>query len=284
MAIIGAAVIGGAATIFGSQSSSKAAKASADAQREAAQLQTQVARELHEHWKAYYSQCDIAYITEICAIPAYVPQYETVASRARMEILSSFGRARQQLYKCQDIFCVGKIAQDCNFISGIEAIALADAVNYGYRREESLKIQLDQMRIDNIRAGLALGRNLLDQSRAASSVASGVASRTGAQAGSAANGWLQFAGFLNTPEGKKLTSDVSKGISNIFNAPAGPQPDFNPGAGTGTGGDFDSSNYAAMNDPGAATGGGGSAGYDSSNQLYPGTNFATPETAAGGGQ
>ena len=231
MAIIGAAVIGGAAAIFGSSSSAKAAKASANAQREAAQLQTQVARELHDHWKAYYAACDIAYIQEICAIPVYTPQYETVSARARMTILAAFGRARQQLYKCQDVFCVGKIAQDCNFISGIEAIALADAINYGYRREESLKIQLDQMRIDNQFKALGLGRSLLDQSTKASSVASGLASRTGAQAGSAANGWLQFAGFLNTPEGKKLSSGVSNALASAYNSSAlGRQMQLDPAA------------------------------------------------------
>lgn len=246
MAIIGAAVIGGAASIFGSSSSASASKAAAQAQKEAAELQTRVARELHEHWKAYYRDCDIANIQEICAIPAYVPQYETVQSRARMEVLGSFGRARQQLTRCYDIFCVGKVAQDCNFIAGIEAIALADAMNFGYRREESLKIQLDQMRLDNKHRALALGRNLLDQSRAASSLAAGIASRTGAQAGSATNGWVLFAGFLNTPEGKNLIAQVSKGVQSIFNTPQGPQPGFDPGPVTGTGGDFDSSNYASM--------------------------------------
>lgn len=287
MAAIAVGVIGAAASIFGSSSSAKASKAQAEAQRQAAELQTQVARELHAHWKAYYSACDIAYITEICAIPVYTPQYETVSSRARMTILSAFGRARQQLYKCQDIFCVGKIAQDCNFISGIEAIALADAINYGYRREESLKIQLDQMRIDNQFKALGLGRNLLDQSMKASSVASGVASRTGAQAGSAANGWLQFAGFLNTPEGKKLSSGVSNTFARLYNSSdLGKQLQLDPAAANAAT-TIDQAGMQATQgttDPGAATGGGGAAPYDSSNQLFPGTNFATPETFAGGGQ
>jgi hypothetical protein len=276
MAIIAAAGIGAAASIFGSSSSSSAAKAQAQAQKEAAELQTRVARELHEHWKAYYRDCDIAYIREVCAIPVYVPQYETVQSRTRMEVLGSFGRARQQMLRACDIFCVGKVAQDCNFIAGIEAIALADAMNFGYRREENLKIQLDQMRLDNQRAALALGRNLLDQSRAASTVAAGVGARVGAQAGNAANGWLQFAGFLNTPEGKRLLGDVGKGVSNIFSSPQGAQPGFDPGPGAGTGGDFDSSNYEQMNNPGDTQ----QSNFESSQSLYPGPNFADPAQAA----
>lgn len=278
MAIIGAAAIGAAATVFGSSSSASASKASAQAQKEAAELQTRVARELHEHWKAYYRDCDIANIQEICAIPAYVPQYETVQSRARMEVLGSFGRARQQLTRCYDIFCVGKIAQDCNFIAGIEAIALADAMNFGYRREESLKIQLDQMRLDNKNRALALGRSLLDQSRAASSIASGIAARTGAQAGSAANGWLQFAGFLNTPEGKRLTSDVGKGIQRIFgdsNTPGAPPPSEQN--------EFDSPAYKNYDAGAASSNPGDSQATDmsSSNGQYPATFFGSGDNSTG---
>lgn len=280
MAVIAAAGIGAAATIFASSSSSSASKAQAQAQKEAAELQTRVARELHEHWKAYYRDCDIRNISEICATPVYVPQYDTVMGRSRLQVLGSFGRARQQMLRSCDIFCVGKVAQDCNFMAGIEAQALADAMNFGYRREENLKIQLDQMRLDNIHRALALGRNLLDQSRAASSIAAGVGARVGAQSGNAANGWLQFAGFLNTPEGKRLLGEVSLGVRGL--AGSGSMTGQTPAeiaASNARDYAYDDISTPAAN-PGGLDGSGGDIPYDSANAQFPASNFQ-PQDAGG---
>lgn len=259
MAIIGAAVIGAGASLAASSGSSKASAAAAQAQLEAARLQTLVARELHDHWKAYYLPCDIAFVQEVCATPVYVPNYEAVSARSRMTVLSSFGRARQQLIRCQDTYCVGTYAQNCNFLAGIEAIALADAVNYGYRREEAMKIQRDQIRFENIRTVLAQGRNLITQSSNASNIAAGIAARTGAQAGQQSNGWLQFAGFLRTPEGQKLTSSASAAFARLFDKPQET---------------YGSSTYEGGLDPNEAGqqsgGGGGNAYSDAGPQAYTG--------------
>jgi hypothetical protein len=214
MAVIGAAAIAGGAAIFGAASSAKSAKAAANAQKEAAALQTQVARELHDHWKAYYQSCDIKMINEVCAIPPYVPQYDAVMGRTRAEVLREFGRARAQVNRSQNIYCVGQFAQQCNFIAGIEAIALADQTNFGYRREETQKIQLDQVRLENIYRWLGLGRNLLSQSNAASIAASAAASRLGAQ--STNNGWLTLAGFLAGKEGQALGGNIGSAIGKLF--------------------------------------------------------------------
>ena len=216
MAIIAAAAIGAAATIYGASQSSKAAKQSADSQFAAAQLSTLVSRELHDHWKAYYQGCDIAMIQEVCATPVYVPKYEDVAGRTRMEILRSFARARDQARRCADVYCVGADAQQCNFMSGIEAIALADAVNFGYRFEESNKVQRDQLRLENIYRWLGLGRNLLSQSNAAANTASAAALRLGAQAGAQANGWLQAAGWALSDRGQKAIAGAISGFGKLF--------------------------------------------------------------------
>lgn len=213
MAVVAAAGIAAAASIIGSQSSAKASKDAANAQREAAQLQTQVARELHEHWKAYYRPCDINTITEVCAEPKYVPQYELWEGRSRLEVLRSFARARDALRKCQDVYCVGRAAQQCNYIAGIEAVALVDSVNFGYRFEESQRIQMNQLRLQNIYNQLGLGRNLLNQSTAASGLASAAAMRLGAQAGQASNGWLQAAGWLAGEQGQRALAGA---VNRIF--------------------------------------------------------------------
>lgn len=220
MAATAVAVIGAAAAVYGASQSGKASKEASAAQLQAAQLQTLVARELHDHWKNYYQQCDIAMITEVCATPIYVPQYEDVAGRTRMEILRSFARARDQARRCADVYCVGADAQQCNFLSGIEAIALADAVNFGYRYEETNKIQRDQIRLENIYRWLGLGRNLLSQSNAASQVASSAALRLGAQAGSGANGWLQAAGWALSDRGQKAIGGAFNQIASWWNTPS----------------------------------------------------------------
>ena len=208
MAVIAAAAIAAGAAIYSSSQSASSSKAASDAQKEAAQLQTQVARELHEHWKQYYMQCDAAAIAEVCAQPKYVPQYALWEGRSRLEVLRTFARARVQLRQSQDIYCMGRAAQQCNYIAGIEAVALVDSVNFGYRFEESQRIQLDALRLQTLYNWLGLGRNLLNQSTAASSLASSAAFRLGAQAGQASNGWLQAAGWLTGEAGQRLIGQI----------------------------------------------------------------------------
>ena len=243
MAVIAAAAITAGAAIFGASQSSKAAKAASQAQLQAAQLNTLVARELHDHWKNYYQPCDIAYIQEVCATPVYVPQYEDVAGRTRMEILRSFARARDQARRCADVYCVGSDAQQCNFLSGIEAIALADSVNFGYRYEDTQKIQRDQIRLENTYRWLGLGRNLLSQSNAASQVASAAALRLGAQAGQASNGWLQAAGWALSDRGSKVIGDVVNRVGNLFGST--PQIAESPSAGGQLYGQTENSSFSS---------------------------------------
>jgi hypothetical protein len=243
MAVIAAAAITAGAAIFGASQSSKASKAAAQAQLQAAQLNTLVARELHDHWKNYYAGCDIAYIQEVCATPVYVPQYEDVAGRTRMEILRSFARARDQARRCADVYCVGSDAQQCNFLSGIEAIALADSVNFGYRYEETQKIQRDQIRLENVYRWLGLGRNLLSQSNAASQVASAAALRLGAQAGQASNGWLQAAGWALSDRGQKAIGDVINRVGGLFGST--PQIAESPSAGGQLYGQSENSSFSS---------------------------------------
>lgn len=222
MAAVAGAVIGAAASIFGASSSAKAAKQAAEAQREAANLQTLVARELHAHWKSHYQQCDIAAINEICAEPKYEPQYAVTAGRTRTEVLRNFARARDQARRAADVYCVGANAQLCNFMAGIEALALTDAVNFGYRWEENYALQRNQLRLERLYNWLGLGRNLINQSGAAASLAAQIQRSLGAQAGAAANGWLQTAGYLLSERGQNALGQIFGRIGQLFgqdNAP-----------------------------------------------------------------
>lgn len=184
-------------TIF-SSGAARAARASVDAIR----IATQVSRELHDHWRAYYAGCDAATIAAVCAIPIYVAPAATIAGRARLEVIRTLGRKRQQLYRGQSVYNVGKMAQDCNVLAGIEASAAVDASEWGYRRAQNLEIQRNQRRLENIYGFQALGRNLLSNSLGAAALSGSVGAQLGAQQGGALAGWSQLLGFLASPEGQ----------------------------------------------------------------------------------
>jgi hypothetical protein len=213
MAIV-SLVAGAAISLLSAKKSNDAAKKAAEAQRQAAELQTKVARELHEHWKAFYMQCDIATIQEVCATPIYAADYNGVAARVTQASLREFARARLMVENCQEHFCVENA--DCNFMAGIQAQATADAMNFGFRREEGVKEQVDQIRLENKRSFLALGRGLLKSSADASSIAAKLGAALQGWVGKAAAGWLEFAGYLGTPQGKQFGDDVTKGLRGIF--------------------------------------------------------------------
>lgn len=275
MAVIAAAAIGAAATIYSAQSSSKSQAAAANAQKEAAALQTLVARELHDHWKSHYQQCDIKMIGEVCATPLYVPQYDAVMGRTRAAVLREFGRARAQVNRSQSIYCVGAFAQQCNFIAGIEAIALVDQADFGFRREETQKTQLDQVRLENIFRWLGLGRNLLSQSNAASIAASAAAQRLGAQAVTGENGWLKLAGFLTSKEGSALSTQIGSRIGSLFGQSTTDAAAVDRAFGQGYTSDSEAAARMAL--------GSGAVGNDA-NQGFAGSDqVATPQSAVATG-
>jgi hypothetical protein len=214
MACVALGVVGAAVSLFGSKKKNDAAKKASDAQRQAAELQTLVARQLHEHWKNFYMACDIAAITEVCAVPVYAPAYATVQARVAGAALRDFGRARLMIATCQEHFCVTNA--DCNFLSGVEAQATVDAMNFGFRREEGVKEQLDQIRLENKRSFLALGRGLLKTSSDAAQLAAKLGDALKGWLGSPTQGWLEFAGFLGSPEGKRFADDTLGGIRGLF--------------------------------------------------------------------
>lgn len=214
MACIALGAVGLAVSLFGSSKKNKAAKAAADAQRKAAELQTLVARELHAHWQQFYSACDIATIQEVCAVPPYTPNYAGIDSRVRLAALRDFGIAALRARLCQEHFCVPNV--DCNFLVGVEAQATVDTMNFGFRREEGLKIQLDQIRLENKRSFLALGRGLLKTSSDAAQLAAKIGAALKGWLGSPSQGWLEFAGFLGSPEGKRFADDVTGGMRRIL--------------------------------------------------------------------
>lgn len=207
------AAIGGA---VGGALTAGSGSAAAGASLEAVQLTTLVSRELHDHWKAYYKQCDADAISEVCAIPVYVAPSATFAGRQRLEVIRTIGRKRQLLYRGQNVYHVGKMAQDCNVIAALEASAALDASEWGYRRGQNLEIQRNQRRLENIYAYLGLGRNLLSNALGAAALAGAIGAQLGAEQGKRLAGWSQFLGFLNTKEGKQFSSDVFGGIANVF--------------------------------------------------------------------
>lgn len=230
MACIALGVVGAAVSLFGSKKKNDASKKAAEAQRMAAELQTKVARELHDHWKQFYQTCDIKTIQEVCAIPVYTAAYATVQTRVAMAALREFGRAKLMVDLCQQTFCVPNT--ECNFLVGVEAQSAVDAMNFGFRREEGVKEQLDQIRLENKRSFLALGRGLLKTSSDAASLAAKLGSALQGWLGSPTQGWLQFAGFLGSPEGKRFTDDVFGGVRGLFKRePESPTPSNATGQG-----------------------------------------------------
>lgn len=218
------AAIGG---VIGAAGTAGNAGVAAGASLAAIELSTQVSRSLHDHWKAYYASCDAATIAEVCAIPIYVAPSATIAGRQRLEVIRTIGRKRQQLYRGQNVFHVGKMAQDCNILSALEGTAALDASEWGYRRGQNLEIQRNQQRLENIYAYLGLGRNLLSNALGAAAIAGSIASQLGAEAGTKIAGWSQFLGFLNTKEGKQFAGDVFGGITrSIFGEKVGPSEDY----------------------------------------------------------
>lgn len=231
MACIALGVVGAAVSLFGSKKKNDAAKKAAEAQRKAAELQTLVARELHQHWQTYYMACDIKAIQDVCAVPVYAANYSGIVSRVSTAALREFGLARARAIECQEHFCVAN--SDCNFLVGVEAQATVDTMNFGFRREEGVKEQLDQIRLENKRSFLALGRGLLKTSSDAAQLAAKLGAALKGWLGSSTQGWLEFAGYLGTPEGKRFTDDVTKGVRGIFTGQP-ESPSARAASGTGT--------------------------------------------------
>lgn len=191
------------ATTF-SSGAAKAAAASVDAIR----IATQVSRELHSHWKSYYASCDAATIAEVCAVPMYVAPAATIAGRTRLEVIRTIGRKRQNLYRGQNVYHAGKMAQDCNVLAAIEAQSALDASEWGFRRAHNLEIQRNQRRLENIYGFQALGRNLLSNSLSAAALSGSIGAQLGAEQGKALAGWSQFLGVLLSEEGQRFIGDI----------------------------------------------------------------------------
>lgn len=211
-----AAAAGIAVGLAGAAQRDKAASRAAQAQIDAANLATLVARELHEHWKTFYRACDINTIREVCGTLPYTSRYNAVQSRVQTAAIREFQRARLMIDNCNAHFCVSTFNVNCNFLSGIEAQAVADSTNFGFRREEGVKEQLDQMILENKRSFLALGKNLLKSSADAARIASELGGALKGWQGNRVQGWLQFAGFLGSREGKTFTDDIQKGVRALI--------------------------------------------------------------------
>jgi hypothetical protein len=196
-----AVIIGAVASVAASAISASGASKAAATTREAAELQSQVARELHDHWKAYYQQCDIKNITEVCTAPVYSPEFQLVEGRVRLEALRTLSSNREKARRNQDIYNVGAICQTSQYLAGVEAMMLTDSANYAYRWERTNVQQREQLRIANRYKGLALGRNMLAQSMAASALAAAISGRVAALQGQAAQNWATLASYLTSERG-----------------------------------------------------------------------------------
>lgn len=203
-----ALIIGAVASVAASAISASGQSKAAATTREASELQTQVARELHDHWKNYYAQCDIDNITQLCAVPEYVANYPVIEGRVRLEALRSVAANRDKARRTQDIYNVGATCQTYQYLAGVEAMMLTDGANYAYRWETTNAQQRDQLRISNRYKGLSLGRNLLAQSMAASALAASIAGRVGALQGQAAQNWATLASYLTSERGLKQVTDA----------------------------------------------------------------------------
>lgn len=182
----------------------KAGKASAATTREAAEIETRVSRELHEHWKAYYLQCDAAVIQEVCAFPHYDFRPQLIAGRVRLEVLRNSGLAREKMRTTQDIYNTGAYCATVQYLAATEARALTDGYHYAWRYERAKKEQWEQIRLGNRYRQLALGRNMLTQASALNALAASYALKGAQKAGEASQGWAQLAGYLTSERGAKM--------------------------------------------------------------------------------
>lgn len=214
MAISAAAGIG--VGLAGAALRDAAASRAAQAQIDAANLATLVARELHAHWIAFYRQCDITTIREVCGTPPYVAAYSTVQSRVQEATIREFQRARLMIDNCNVHFCVTTLNTNCNFLSGIEAQVFADMTNFGFRREEGVKEQVDQIILENRRSFLGLGRSLLKASADAARIAAELGGLLKGWQGKTIQGWVEFAGYLGSPEGKQFREDLTSGVRALI--------------------------------------------------------------------
>jgi hypothetical protein len=219
-----AAIIGVVGSVVAAGISASGQASAAATTKEAAELQTQVARELHDHWKAYYKQCDIDNINELCHAPVYDARYPLIEGRVRLEALRTSAAARDKARRTQDIYNVGATCQTIQYLAGVEAMMLTDNANYAYRWERTNVQQREQLRIANRFKGLSLGRNLLAQSMAASALAAQISGRVAALQGQAAQNWATLASYLTSERGQKQISDAWE----IF------KKDFGIGQGTPT--------------------------------------------------
>jgi hypothetical protein len=203
-----------------SSGAASAQKAQASAQKDIADMTTKVARELHDHWKTYYRDCDIAAIQEICATEKIEPDYNLEGSLAFNENSRNFARARALVYADDSAMCLSNVCMDCNYLSSIEASTFDDAANFAFRADEASAVLRNQAQIENLHAHLGMGKNLLSQAAGGAQLAAKLSESVAGMQSMAMQNWAKLGGYLISDRGQQQLSKTYNLFARAFGSSA----------------------------------------------------------------
>jgi hypothetical protein len=187
-AVAGAASAG--ATIYAANKQFQIASQYSSRAQEIHDLQRSRLSDDIQIWQSYARQGLIDQVSRDSAEPIPVARYDEMQARSEAIVRLGFGRARQQLSECADIYCVGPTTGQFTQLRVAEAVALADVASFARTREESRVDLRKQVRRDNIMNGIAAVRGNYNHAMSGMSALAQLFQQTGSQAGAAAGASL----------------------------------------------------------------------------------------------
>ena len=197
----------------------------ANKQFDIANKQLAIAVFVQDTWKTNHLPCELKLLAEVCAEPAYVPQYSMVTARASNDAAIAFSKQRTEIRRKLSIYSVGSFQALERQMGIAEALVTADAIAAARRREDGRAELKKQQRIENQNRAVALGRNLLDQSGSAMRAAAAGYSTGGSTVASAMNSGAQLLGYLagrDNPSGGGRSGGDRERTLNRINGSGGP--------------------------------------------------------------
>lgn len=169
-AIIGGIVSGGA-QLYGAKRAGDIAAGSQAKQDEVADFQLEVSRQAYDDYRRYIRDCEIAHIEDICSRERCEVDEENVRNNNLVQVERAFGVAREKMYRCSEILCVGATKAQETALNIAEANAAIDASERAVRRERD-RCDLLNARQDELLTNLMnYGRGAITASNQAGSIA-----------------------------------------------------------------------------------------------------------------
>jgi hypothetical protein len=100
-------------------------------------------RDLFDTSLACFQQVQCAYLTESQRLKEYTPEYDTQAGRAIAAVQQQFDKAHLQRTRAIGPYASGRCCDDATRFAIARSLAVASAMNHGYRFEEARKRALD---------------------------------------------------------------------------------------------------------------------------------------------